>query len=66
VGIYEGDIILGKTSNVFSYDQETKNTILWARGRFHAVGTAFSNLDEFLNYCDKGYKVIGNIHEEQK
>jgi uncharacterized phage protein (TIGR01671 family) len=64
VEIYEGDILKGVTSNCFSDSFQRYNEIIWgASGRWHAKGTTFDNLQEFINYNDVICEVAGNIHQ---
>jgi len=66
--IYEGDFVRGKTSNKFCIDKLTTKTITWSglSARFHASPSYFEDLAHFVNHCDKGIEIIGNIYENSE
>lgn len=63
--IFEGDLIKGRSSSIFSLNEEIIHEVIYASSaRFHASGTTFENLQEYIEYCDIKCEVKGNIHDK--
>lgn len=60
--IYEGDTVRVEKDGVFGEYSSTNNVIWGTKGSFHAEGTSYDSLAEFLQ--GKMSKVMGNIHKE--